>query len=54
VLSACLPDVGLIVYALKTDAGAKGERKYALAAMDLRDQLQARIPTYAALFATAK
>jgi len=47
-------DVGLIVYAFKTDAGNKGERKYALAAMDLRDQLRAKIPSYAALFAPAK
>ena len=47
-------NVGLIVYAFKTDAGNKGERKYAVAAMGLRDQLQARIPSYAALFATAK
>jgi hypothetical protein len=47
-------DVGLIVYAFKTDAGNAGERKYALAAMALRDQLQARIPSYAALFAPAK
>jgi len=47
-------DVGLIVYAFKTDAGNKGERKYALAAMGLRDQLQAKIPSYATLFAPAK
>jgi len=47
-------NVGLIVYAFKTDAGSKGERKYAAAAMDLRDRLQAKIPSYAALFAPAK
>ncbi len=47
-------DIGLIVYAFKTDAGNAGERKYTLAAMDLRDRLQAKIPSYAALFAPAK
>jgi hypothetical protein len=47
-------NVGLIVYAFKTDAGNAGERKYTLAAMDLRDHLQAKIPSYAALFAPAK
>lgn len=46
-------NIGLIVYAFKTDAGSKGERKYATAAMDLRDQLQTKIPSYAALFAPA-
>jgi hypothetical protein len=47
-------NIGLIVYAFKTDAGAKGERKYTAAAMDLRDALQAKIPSYAALFEPAK
>jgi hypothetical protein len=47
-------NIGLIVYAFKTGAGAKGERKYTLAAMDLRDELQARIPSYTALFEPAK
>jgi hypothetical protein len=47
-------NIGLIVYAFKTDTGAKGERKYTAAAMDLRDALQAKIPSYAALFEPAK
>ncbi|MFI4964324.1 MAG: hypothetical protein ACHP9T_03055 [Caulobacterales bacterium] len=47
-------NLGLIVYAFKTDMGNRGERKYAAAAMDLRDQLQARISSYAALFAPVK
>ena len=47
-------NVGLIVYAFKTDRGAAGERDYFKAAMDLRDSLQAEIPSYAALFAPAK
>ncbi len=47
-------NIGLIVYAFKTDAGNAGERKYTAAAMDLRDALQARIPSYAALFERAK
>lgn len=47
-------NVGLIVYAFKTTAGNSGERQYFRAAMDLRDALQAKIPSYAALFAPAK
>jgi hypothetical protein len=47
-------NVGLIVYAFKTDAGSKGEREYTKRAMDLRDELQAQIPSYEALFAPAK
>ena len=47
-------DVGLIVYAFRSDAGNSGERRFARAAMDLRDELQARIPNYAALFEAAK
>lgn len=47
-------NIGLIVYAFKTDSGNAGERKYALAAMDLRDALQAEIPSYATLFEKAK
>ena len=46
-------DVGLIVYAFKSAAGNSGERTYFTQAMDLRDALQRRIPTYAALFAPA-
>lgn len=47
-------NIGLIVFAYKTANGSQGERYYVNAAMDLRDQLQARIPNYAALFAPAK
>jgi hypothetical protein len=47
-------NIGLIVYAFKTGAGNKGEREYAKRAMDLRDALQAKIPSYQALFAPAK
>lgn len=43
-------NIGLIVFAFRTDAGNAGERKYAAAAMDLRDALQAKIPSFAALF----
>ena len=47
-------DVGLVVYAFKSTAGNSGERTYFTQAMDLRDALQRRIPTYAALFEPAK
>lgn len=47
-------NVGLIVFAYKTANGSKGERFYVDAAMDLRDALQAKIPSYEALFAPAK
>jgi hypothetical protein len=47
-------DIGLIVYAFRSAAGNSGERRYTKAAMDLRDELQARIPSYASLFAAAK
>ncbi|MDB5447257.1 MAG: hypothetical protein JWQ97_2574 [Phenylobacterium sp.] len=47
-------DIGLIVYAFKTANGSKGERVYTKAAMDMRDALQAKIPSYAALFEPAK
>lgn len=47
-------NVGLIVYAFKTDGPARSELDYARQAMAMRDQLAARIPTYAALFAPAK
>jgi hypothetical protein len=46
-------NIGLIVFAYKTANGSKGERYYLGAAMDLRDALQARIPSYDALFAPA-
>jgi len=48
-------NIGLIVYAFKNDTpSANDERKYYMAAMNLRDDLQKRIPTYAALFEPAK
>jgi len=47
-------NIGLIVFAYKTANGSRGERFYVNAAMDLRDRLQPRIPSYAALFALAK
>lgn len=47
-------NVGLIVYAFKTAKGSKGERYYTDAALKMRDDLQAKIPSYAALFAPAK
>lgn len=47
-------NIGLIVYAFKTAKENKGERYYTKQAMDLRDALQAKIPSYAALFTPAK
>jgi hypothetical protein len=47
-------NVGLIVYAFKTANGSKGEGYYTREAMDLRDALQAKIPSYEALFAPAR
>jgi hypothetical protein len=47
-------NIGLIVFAFKTANGSQGERAYLNAAMDLRDALQAKIPSYDALFAPAK
>lgn len=47
-------NIGLIVYAFKTANGSKGEQYYTQAAMKMRDALQARIPSYAALFEPAK
>ncbi len=48
-------NVGLIVYAFKTDAQpGKGEREFFAQAMDLRDALQNDIPSYEALFRPAK
>lgn len=47
-------NIGLIVYAFKTPTPAKGERTLTLKAMDLRDALSAKIPSYAALFEKAK
>jgi hypothetical protein len=47
-------NVGLIVYAFKTANGAKSERFYVDAAMEMRDALEAEIPSYQALFEPAK
>lgn len=47
-------NIGLIVYAFKTANGSKGEQYYTLAAMKMRDELQARISSYAALFEPAR
>jgi hypothetical protein len=47
-------NIGLIVFAFRTDAGSAGERKYTTAAMDLRDALEAKIPSFTALFDKAK
>ena len=46
-------NVGLIVYAFKTAHGSKGEQYYTQAAMRMRDELQAQIASYAALFEPA-
>lgn len=47
-------NVGLIVYAFKTEGRSRTELDYARDAMAMRDALAARIPSYAALFAEAK
>jgi hypothetical protein len=48
-------NIGLIVYAFKNETpAASDERKYYAAALDLRDALQKKIPSYAALFEAAK
>ena len=47
-------NIGLIVYAFKTAHGSKGEAYYTNAAMKMRDDLEARIPSYDALFQAAK
>lgn len=48
-------NIGLVVYAFKvaTESNA-GERKFYLRALDLRDALAKRIPSYDALFAAAR
>jgi hypothetical protein len=47
--------VGLLVLAYKNDADhTRTEREFFTAASDLRDALQAKIPSYAALFEPAK
>jgi hypothetical protein len=48
-------NIGLVTYAFKVEAdGGKGERDFFLAAMTLRDSLQPRIPSFAALFEPAE
>ncbi len=52
---ASAENVGLIVYAFKNDTpGANDERKFYTAALNLRDELQKKIPSYTALFEPAK
>jgi hypothetical protein len=52
---ASAQNIGLIVYAFKNDTpSANDERKYFMAAVNLRDELEKRIPSYAALFEPAK
>ena len=48
-------NIGLVVYAFKVPAESNaGERKFYLEALDLRDALAKRIPSYGALFAPAR
>lgn len=48
-------NIGLVVYAFKVPAESNaGERRFYTAALDLRDALARRIPSYAALFAPAR
>jgi hypothetical protein len=48
-------NIGLVTYAFKDEADSgKGEREFFLAAMTLRDSLQQRIPSFAALFEPAE
>ena len=48
-------NVGLLVAAYRNPVGSgKGEREYFVQGLQLRDDLQKQIPTYAALFAPAK
>jgi len=45
-------NIGLVVYAFKVPVESNaGERKFYLEALDLRDALAKRIPSYDALFA---
>jgi hypothetical protein len=44
-------NIGLVVYAFKDDHPVRGdERKFYTAALDLRDALEAKVPSYGALF----
>lgn len=48
-------NIGLVVYAFKVPVESNaGERKFYLEALDLRDALAKRIPSYGALFAPAR
>ena len=48
-------NIGLVVYAFKVPAESNaGERKFYLQALNLRDALAKRIPSYDALFAAAR
>ena len=48
-------NLGLVVYAFKVPVESNaGERKFYLEALNLRDALARRIPSYAALFAPAR
>jgi hypothetical protein len=48
-------NIGLVVYAFKVPVESNaGERKFYLRALDLRDALAKRIPSYAALFTPAR
>ena len=48
-------NIGLVVYAFKVPAESNaGERKFYSQALDLRDALAKKIPSYEALFAPAK
>ena len=48
-------NIGLVVYAFKVPVESnEGERKFYTEALDLRDALAKRIPTFEALFAPAK
>jgi len=47
-------NIGLIVFAFRTNVGISGERKFAEAAMDLRDALEPKIASFAALFEKAQ
>ena len=47
-------NIGLLVLAYKNEAGGKTEKDFYLGAVDLRDGLQKRIPTYVKLYKPAK
>lgn len=52
---ASAENIGLIVYAFKNDTPTRNdERRFYMAALNLRDDLEKKIPSYAALFEPAK